>query len=488
MRRVFPLLFATILSAATPLERRIDDVLASFPAGRSAFSGIHIASLATGEVLYRKDDERLFLPASNVKLFSTALALERLGAGYRFETSILAERPPDKTGCIRGDLRLVGGGDPTLSGRPIPYRKNGPVENPLRAIEELANEVAARGVRRIEGDVIGDDTAFLSEPYSEGWSQDDTLWEHGAPVSALTVNDNIQTFSVRPGERAGDPARLFLSPPLEYFAVDNRVETVASRETGINFRRTPGSRQLRLSGTVRLRSQGAAYRVAVDDPALFAAAALIDALNRRGIAVSGTARACHRYEGDRPARPAGAPAFELVRRTSPPLAECLRIVNKVSQNLHAELILRAVGRARGREGSLDAGLDELRNFLSEAGISTGEYSFTDASGLSRLNLVTPAALVRLLRHMHASAHRDEWLALFPVGGEDGTLSSRFQGLREASVIRAKTGSLEHTGALSGYARVSSGDPVVFAVLVNNDSEPSSGIRQLIDRIVAVILE
>jgi D-alanyl-D-alanine carboxypeptidase/D-alanyl-D-alanine-endopeptidase (penicillin-binding protein 4) len=234
--------------------------------------------------------------------------------------------------------------------------------------------------------------------------------------------------------------------------------------------------------------------LAIDDPALFAASALLDALGRRGITVSGRAVASHHY-ADEPAdtRPDGNPyvptgQVELARRVSPPLVESLRIINKVSQNLQAELVLREVARVQRNEGSLEAGLEELKAFLAEAGIEESEYNLADGSGLSRLNLITPAAVIKILRYMYASEHRQEWLDLLPVGGEDGTLSWRFRGISEARRIRAKTGTLSHVGALSGYAESRQGDLVAFSILVNNYNGPSSEMRRLIDKICTLVIQ
>jgi D-alanyl-D-alanine carboxypeptidase/D-alanyl-D-alanine-endopeptidase (penicillin-binding protein 4) len=488
------LLLAETLLAGPGLQERIDAVLESSAARRRAFWGIQIVNLETGETLYEKGQDQFFVPASNAKLFSTALALVRLGPDYRLETVVTADQRPDPSGRLAGDLRIVGGGDPTLSAREIPYRKGPITGDPLRAIEELADQVIASGVRRIGGDVVGDDTAYVWEPHPEGWTQDDALWEYGAPVSALTVNDNSIYLTVRPAKHAGEPARLFLWPPLEYYLIDNRVNTVPSGERNISMKRTPGSRQLRLGGTIPLRDRGKSYLLAIDKPALFAANALLDALGRRGVAVSGRAVARHRFADEVPDRKSGAsspsPTREVVlaRRTSPPLVEILRIINKESQNLHAELMLREVARTRRNIGSREAGLEELKDFLTEAGISEKEHNLEDASGLSKGNLVTPAAVIKLLQYMHQSEHRDAWLSLLPIGGIDGTLSSRFRNRAAARRIWAKTGTMSHVSALSGYARTRPGDLLAFSILVNNYNASASAIRRVIDTICTLMIQ
>ena len=242
--------------AAADLARRVEEAIEVSPAARAAFWGVQIDDLGTGRTLVSLNAGRFFVPASNTKLFTTALGLMRLGADYRYETVVLAERAPDSAGTVAGNLRLVGGGDPNLSARAIPYR-TGPIEgNALAAIEELAAQVVERGVRRVEGDVIGDDSAYVWEPFPAGWAADDGIWEYGAAVSALTVNDNAFTLRVRPGARPGDPAVITLAPPLEFYTIDNRVRTTAGGERRVHIAREPGSRQLRVWGQLRGARQG----------------------------------------------------------------------------------------------------------------------------------------------------------------------------------------------------------------------------------------
>jgi D-alanyl-D-alanine carboxypeptidase/D-alanyl-D-alanine-endopeptidase (penicillin-binding protein 4) len=393
-------------------------------------------------------------------------------------------------------LRLVGGGDPNLSGRAIPYSTDAPAGDPLAAIEDLAAQVAARGVRCLSADVVGDDTAYVWQPYAEGWSIDDPVWDYGAAVSALSVNDNTLSVTVLPGRQGSDPARIVLTPPVDYYEIDNRVRTAPSAsKTGRNIEidRLPGARVLRLWGTLPLNDPGDTELLGIDDPALFAAVAFRDALVRRGIAIRGDARALHLDPSrvvDLKNGPAPEPeqGVELARRDSAPLLEDLRITDKLSQNLHAEMALRAVAKARRHVGSREAGVAEERLFLDEVGIDRGSYTFADGSGLSRLDLVAPAAMVRLLEHMYHSAARDAWLSLLPVAGQDGTLHARFAGTAVAGRVFAKTGTLSHVGALSGYARRRNGKMLAFSILVNNYNGPPADLRAAIDRVCTLMLE
>ncbi|HUI56919.1 MAG TPA: D-alanyl-D-alanine carboxypeptidase/D-alanyl-D-alanine-endopeptidase [Bryobacteraceae bacterium] len=498
MRRwVWTWVLAYALAAELPAASLADSIkrlIASSPVARTGFWGIQIVDLANGRTLFEMNRDHFFVPASNTKLFTTSLALIRLGADFTSQTRVLAESEPDADGCIRGWLRLAGGGDPNLSARAIPYRTGPATGDPLAAIEELADQVAARGVKRIDGDVVGDDTWYVWEPYAAGWAIDDPRSDDGPPISALTINDNAFTLSIRPGAEAADLAELTLNPPGEFYQLDNRVRTVAAgAERRIHFERIPGSLDARLWGTIPLQDRGLEMELGIEDPALYAAEALRRALQQRGIVVSGRATAEHRFPNEvadltqAPESPA-PPGIELARRTSAPLFEDLRITDKVSQNLHAELALRAVARARRNIGSFEASREEMKTFLGEVGIEPGAYNLLDGSGLSRLNLVTPAAVVKLLRYMYKSPERERWISLLPVGGQDGTLSTRFGDSPAADRVHAKTGSLSHVSALSGYIERPGGRWVAFSILVNNYHGSTSDVRGVMDGICALIME
>lgn len=476
--RVAVLLLSLVSCGATDLEHRIDALAESSGVAGRAFVGIHVVDLAHGRTLYRRNEDRLFLPASNMKLFTTALALLRLGPEYRFVTQLVLEPS--------GDLVMVGSGDPSLSGRAFPYSRDSPVGPRLQSIEDLADQAVTRGLRRIDGDVVGDDRLYPWAPYPPGWTQDDAMQEYGAPVSALTLNENTTMLAIRPGTHSGLPVHLTIDPALEYYAIDNRILTVGpGGAPKIRISRLPGTRQLLLWGSIPAGHAEVREDLAIDDPALFAAAALYDALTRRGIAITGRPVARHRAASTDYEAPAGA---AMASRTSPPLLQLLQVMDKVSQNLHAELLLREVGRVTRHAGTREAGLEELSAMLMEMGASPGESRLEDGSGLSRNALATPRLITRLLAHLYASKYRDEWLSFLPVGGHDGTLRHRMCCLMETRGIRAKTGSLSRALALSGYAESRTHGRLAFSILVNDFSAPQADVRSWIDKIATVLLE
>ncbi|HTS46946.1 MAG TPA: D-alanyl-D-alanine carboxypeptidase/D-alanyl-D-alanine-endopeptidase, partial [Bryobacteraceae bacterium] len=360
------------LRAADNLAARLDAALGS-PALAGASVGLEVIRLSDGKILYQHNSGHWFVPASNMKLFTSALALVRLGPDFRFNTEIVAEEPIDAAGTIEGDLVLVGGGDPSLSARSYPYQYQ-PAGAPgagysFRPIEELADQLIARGLKRVDGDVVGDDRRYVWEPRPGGWSIDDAEWEYGAPVSALILNDNSFALRLRPGTRAGDLAEVWLTPPFEYFAIDNRVRTVAGGEPKVEIEREAD--EVHLRGVLPLGGAGFSELLAVDDPARYAAEVLRDVLERRGIAIRGDAVARHRFAdemADDSSAKASSPRVVLASRTSPPLAELLQVTDKVSQNLHAEVMLREVGFLKKQPGSREAGLAEMREFLREIGL------------------------------------------------------------------------------------------------------------------------
>jgi len=462
----------------TDLEHRIDALAdASRPAGHG-FIGISVVELASGKTIYKRNDDRLFLPASNMKLFTSALALLRLGPDHRFVTQITRD--------AGGDLILSGSGDPSLSGRAFPYQKDAPAGPGLKAIEDLADQVVASGVIRVDGDIVGDDSLYPWAPYAPSWTQDDALREFGAPVSALTVNDNAIALILHPGAHAGDPAELSIEPALEYYSIDQRVMTVArGSEAKIRIARQAGSRQILVWGSIPVGHASIAEPLAVDDPALYAAYALHDALTRRGVSVTGSAVARHRLATEDYVPSAGA---VVASRTSPLLVDLLQVMDKVSQNLFAELMLREVGRAQRHMATREAGLEELDAMIVEMGGTKDEARLEDGSGLSRNALVTPRLMTKLLAYLFAGKYREEWISLLPVGGEDGTLRRRLCCVADGLGIRAKTGSLSRALALSGYADSKTQGRLAFSILVNDFSTPLAEVRQWIDKIATALTE
>src|SRR6185437_3622428 len=253
------------------LKKQIETILAQPDLARG-FWGIEIASATTGKVFYSFNSTKLFTPASNTKLFTTATALALIGPDYKFRTTVETNGSLDKYGRLTGDVVLVGRGDPTLSGRELPYTTHTQRDaDPNKVLERLADELAKKGVKYVDGDLIADDSYFAFERYGDGWSQDDLVWADGAPVSALTINDNVVFVNILPGAHPGDKAFVSVTPFADYYTIDNRLMTTptgSARRLYIN--REPGSTELTLWGTIPVDDPGANEGLAIEDPAEFA--------------------------------------------------------------------------------------------------------------------------------------------------------------------------------------------------------------------------
>ncbi len=505
------------------LTKEIAAILEQPPLNRAHW-GVDVVDLDTGKALYSQNSDQLFLPASNAKLFTTAAALAIAGPDYHFRTTVEAEGKIDDNGRLLGNLVIVGRGDPNISGRVLPYALKTQRTPPhTQILEEMTDQVARNGLKIVDGDLIGDDTFYAFERYAEGWAWDDLQWIDGAPVSALTFNDNVVFVNVLPAEHPGDKAVVTVEPETSYYELDNRVVTSSAGVTKrVGIHRDPGSKKIVLWGSLPLGDAGLKEPMSIEDPAEFVAQLFRTMLERRGITIRGKARARHGegaefFDQQIPhpitSSPTGAatspaanssisPAMRpqeptdlnqatsnkiLAEHFSPPLLDDIRVTNKVSENLHAELALRLAGKLRGNGGSFEGGVAAVKQFLLQAGLKEDEFTFLDGSGLSRRDLVTPAATVQLLIY----AARQPWGPAFeeslPVSGVDGSLSDRFQKTPAVGLIHAKTGSLSHVNALSGYGQTQTGTRFVFSIFCNNHNLPASKVLAAMDAVVRVLV-
>lgn len=463
----------------TAVRRKMEDALAcAGPGNGESQVGIFARQLSTGRTLYERDAFQSFIPASNAKLYSMAFALSKLGPDNKFETRIGASQPPDRNGNLSGDLVLVGGGDPSFCAR----RNLGLEENPMQAMEWMADQVVAAGVRVVDGDIVGDDTHFEKDLYPIGWTLEDATWSYGSPVSALTVFENQLDVRVEAVADEEIP-RVSVSPLPGYFVIENRLRTGARTNWSID--RQPGSRQLVLSGTIAAGTKRS-EQAAIDDPPEFAAAILKDALERRGVRITGGIRSRSREAEDLTAA-APIPVI-FAAHQSAPLVDLLRVVGKTSRNLYAEMTLRQAGLVASGGAGRQAAVRNMMLFLSQAGTDTKCCFFQDGSGLSRQTLVTPVSTVDLLGHMYAMPLREHWMSLLPVGARDGTLTFRMRGSPLAGRVRAKTGAIAHVATVSGYANSRTWGEVAFSAMVNNFTGDSGDVWRMLDKICLALAE
>ncbi len=463
--------------------KQVDKLLAE-PAAAQASWGILVADAESGETLYALNAEKHFVPASNMKLFSTTFALARLGPEYRFHTTLETRGTVSAEGKLEGDVLLVGRGDPNLSNRKFPFVKEPETDGPpAKVLAELADALAGRGVREITGDIVADDSYFPPDRYPSGWEIDDMVWQYGAPVSAIAVNDNTTTLTLTPGTSVGEPVTAIIEPWTQDFVVRNDVTTsAAGTKPDLTLTREPGARLVAARGTLPAGSAPRKLVLAIENPAEYAAALLKRLLEERGMQVRGSARTVLAPEAG-----AGATTV-LAEHLSAPLADAIRPVNKMSLNLHAEMLLRTAARQKGLWTKPEEFTDLVMAFYQEAGIEKGDVVFLDGSGLSRHDLVTPRAAVRLLQYVKQQAWAPVYFDSLPVAGQDGTLADRMKETPAAGRIHAKTGSLEHVTALSGYAVTLAGREVVFSIFVNNSAAKNHDAAAVIDQICAAMVE
>ncbi len=482
---------------------RVEKALDEANAQRAAW-GIVVADRDTGETLYALNADHFFAPASNAKIFTTALALATLGSDYRFRTTLESPGTLGSDGRLAGDLILVGRGDPDLSNRKFPYTGNGEREGPIdRVLGEMADAAVAKGLREVDGDIIADDSYFPYDPYPAAWTAGDLFFTFGAPVSAIAFNDNVVTVLVEAGARAGDAATITAEPSAAADMIGHDITTVAP---GTNFNlavvRQPGVDFIQIRGTIPAGHAPVRLDLAMTSPAETAARALKELLEARGVHVTGNVRVQHAEPPE--STPAGDPVFPaaavaaqtptgadrlvLAEHLSPPLIESIEFTNKASNNLHAELLLRAVAREKLGLGSTAAGLEVEKDFLHAAGIPDGDVLLSDGSGLARDDLVTPRAMMMLLRYAAGQPWGRDFISTLPIAGVDGTLEDRMKNTAATGLIEAKTGTLEHDHALAGYATTLRGEYLAFAIFCNNDAQHGPGASAPIDAIAKAMVE
>ncbi|HEX7860984.1 MAG TPA: D-alanyl-D-alanine carboxypeptidase/D-alanyl-D-alanine-endopeptidase [Verrucomicrobiae bacterium] len=444
----------------------------------AAMWGVKIVSLESGATIFETNAHKLLKPASNAKTFSGALALDVLGANYKIKTSLLAKSAPDASGTFKGDLVIYGRGDPTFSAR----FQDGSYTNLFGRLIEAFRRA---GIRRVEGDLVGDETFFAGPRFGANWTWDDLQYYYGAEVSALSYQDNVIDLFLKPGTKAGEPCAIELKPETKFLDLANRMRT-----TGTNVRpsvavmRLPGERRAYVNGTLPVNSRGVTDAVTVPDPALWFVASLREELQRVGIQVTGKVRT--RSWPEHP-KLAVAEWRELAFAESLPMSEIVAKMLKPSQNLYAQLLLQQVGAHSKSRAAMaeDAGLMELRAFAKRAGIDAGEVLLDEGSGLSRSALVTANALVGLHTYMARHPQGAIYREALPAPGE-GTLRSRFRDLSSAK-LRAKTGTLKYVNTLSGYIDTAVNEKLAFAVMLNAyDNDGSASSRDELDAIVRLL--
>lgn len=460
------------------------------PRFQAALWGVKIVSLDAGRVLFEHHADRWLSPASNSKLYAGALVLDQLGGDYRIVTPIFAAGKPDGAGTLTGDVVVSGRGDPSWKARGAGEESGRDFWStfaPVVAVLERA------GVRRITGDIVADATWFQALPHGAGWTADDLNDSYGAEISAIALEDNYAELRVTPGARAGVPCDFVLMQPETGLVLDNRTTTIAQGgKRRLEAVRLAGEQVVHVFGELPVGDKAEILEVPVPRPAAWFAAALREALARKGIRVEGGARSV-RWP-DAPA--AGATSVKLGEVVSPPLRELVTALMKPSQNLETDLLFAHLGEVRrvadapavpGARTSEEYGVAALQEFLKKHGLPAAEVRFEEGSGLSRNNLTTANATVALLKFMATHREAKGFGESLPIAGVDGSLKRRMKGTAAEGNVRAKTGSLRYANSLSGYVTTAAGERLAFSLMLNRSVPPAGRTaREDLDE-VAVLL-
>ncbi len=449
----------------------------------NAFWGVRIETL-DGEVLYDRNGAKGFVPASNMKMFTTSCAVEKLGPDYTYETVVKATGPIED-GVLKGDLVIVGSGDPSL-GAWHPDDSN----NAQKVFDEWIAALQESGIEKIEGDIIGDGRVFTKEYINEEWVYWDLPYWYAAGSSGLAIEENCFRTTIAPGEDVGDPARITINPQTAYVTVVNDVETVEAggeSNADIVWRKTEGNvflydRTVAIDDVIEERGS-------VWDGARYTAFLLRERLERDGIPVTGEAVNIRGL--DNPARIDKAPRVAVIATTvSPPLSETLKVINRVSHNFFADMVLRTVGHEMENEGSFAAGASVVEDWLEEIGAPQPDgFNIVDGSGLAANNIIQPRQMTYLLRYMRNEAeHGEPFIESMSSAGESGWIKRRMKGTALEGKIRAKTGYIEYMRGLSGYAQTAGEEELVFSIFCNLYTVPLSQVDEATDAALEVVVE
>jgi serine-type D-Ala-D-Ala carboxypeptidase/endopeptidase (penicillin-binding protein 4) len=461
--------------AAAPLEAAVRPLLTD-TALDHAHWGLLVRSLDTGETLFEHNAERLFVPASSMKLITGAAALEGLGPEYRYRTEVSAAGSV-QGGVLRGPLVVRGFGDPTISGRFD--------ADPRDRFRAFADSLRARGITRVAGGIIGVDSAFVDGPLGSGWAWDDRISGYASEFGALQFNEGVVSLTVVPSRRVGDPAVVILEPAIQYVSIVNRtVTTAAGGTTRISVEHDASGPGLIVTGEIGAGSDFFRRSVAIRNPTMFFLSAMRETLREAGIAVEGPAMDADDLDVDDLSVRRATPLFT---HHSAALRDILPAMMKPSQNWIAETLLRTVGLELRGEGSARAGAAVADSLFVLWNLPT-DRRVADGSGLSRYNLASPELFTGLLMEMDRRPNNEIWRSSLPVAGVDGTLANRMLGSPLSGNVQAKTGTLSGVRALSGYVTSRSGERLVFSAMVNNHVRSAAAADRVIDGILSRIYE
>lgn len=449
------------------LVEKVDAILED-PGLKGGFQGIMVQSLDGGAVWYERNLDLLFMPASNQKILTSSAALNALGPAWRFETTLVRNGSLDEDGTLHGNLYLKGSGDPLLTAADL---------------DAMVEQVRGAGIRKVLGKLIGDDNRFDHRWYGRGWPWDNMPYYYSAPVGGLNLNENVLSLTVDPGKRPGDPVRVSVAPTDRYARLTIRARTTEKGGTpALTVSRELGTNEVVVDGTLPVDSRSESRKpveVTVDNPTQFTLAYLYERLKQAGIEITGG-----HDDGQTPRQG----TVEVARHTSIPLSEALLKLNKPSDNLVAECLLKTLGAEKSKTGigSSAEGVAVAMAWFKSLGLESIGAAMVDGSGLSRYNLVSPRTIAVILKTMTTHPHGSVWIDSLPIAGVDGTLRNRMKGTLAEKNCRAKTGTISNASSLSGYVTTKDSHHLLFVILLNNQPTESDAPRAVQDKIVTLL--
>jgi serine-type D-Ala-D-Ala carboxypeptidase/endopeptidase (penicillin-binding protein 4) len=435
-----------------------------------AMWGVMVKSLRTGEVLYKRNEDKLFMPASDMKLFTSSAALILLGPKFTYETNFYVNGDLEK-GVIKGDLIIQGSGDPTISNRF--YEGSETV-----LFEKWADTLKSKGIWVIDGNIVGDDSEFDNAGYGKGWSLDyESSW-FAAPSGSLSFNDNCVEINIEPAE-INYPAKITLSPDTKFVTLLPKVVTSdENTNNSITARRSRGTNLISVSGNIKKNSRPVVEHISIADPTMYFLTVLKEVFERKGITVKGKVGGI-----EIASKTISSDDLTLVyTHKSNQLGLILKELNKNSNNFYAEQILKSIGLEVYNYGSVENGVRACKELFSTMGINPDNMVMADGSGLSRLDLVTPRQIVNLLSYMYKKEEFSKFYESLPIAGVDGTLIDRMKKTTAENNVRAKAGYNTNVSSLSGYLKTISGEPLVFSIMVNNFLAPPAMANYIQDNV------
>jgi serine-type D-Ala-D-Ala carboxypeptidase/endopeptidase (penicillin-binding protein 4) len=481
MTRILTLLsFAIFLAPqACPAENiiaRLDSVVADTMLDNARI-GVAIYDITSDSAIYNVDSDKLLIPASNLKLFTSAAALELLGPAFRFETKFETNGDTRRITDYIEDLVIIGGGDPLISGR----FRNGMTE----VLECWADSLISRGIKLINGRIAVDNSFFSGPELGPGWSWDDLSYWYACPVTALAFNDNCVDLKFLPGRKVGDPAQIITEPKSDYIRIKNTTNTgVAGSEFTLDYYRAPNSFRVEFYGNIAIDdTSGRRDYVSVYQPDLFCATIFRDVLKKRGISIADNFI-------DYYSRPDTSKlTFPIFTWHSDSLANVIKVINKNSQNLFAEMTLKTLGAELGREGSFKGGVAVTDSFFRTIGITSKDLAMYDGSGLSYTNQVKPDAIIKLLKYMHKSKNYEVYYNSLGNPALDRSVRNRLKGIPGRENVRAKGGYIMNVSTFSGYLTgPKNGHLYAFSIMVNNYTCTEDDVVSWQDRLLTLLLK